>query len=241
MTTQAQIIAVEASARKEALEAEGTFKAILNNESLYTGIIRNYNPIDDEGEKFPSETKYLALDLEQTIRNLFNGHKKLFDVTATKDWGNQEATGDIVVGDYKFDDVPVHYLLFLEKTLTRLKALIQSVPVLSPTERWNALDSGWETDAIRTAKSRKIPTVIVKYDATPEHPAQTEMFLEDQTVGHWITHKLSGALDPSTRNGLIERTQVVLDAVAMARERANQTEVDNQYIAIEIFEFIIGD
>jgi hypothetical protein len=41
---------------------------------------------------------------------------------------------------------------------------------------------GKANESLRTSKE---PTVIVKYDATKEHPAQTELFTKDVPVGTW--------------------------------------------------------
>ena len=56
---------------------------------------------------------------EAVLRSTATALTQLFDVTATKDWANCEARADITVdGRALLRDVPVSYLLFLEKQLT---------------------------------------------------------------------------------------------------------------------------
>jgi hypothetical protein len=70
-----------------------------------------------------------------------------------------------------------------------------------------------------------VPKNHVKYEATKEHPAQVEMYMEDVWVGTWTTTKFSGAIPAAVRNAMLERMRKLLDAVKTAREEANNLEV----------------
>lgn len=122
---------------------------------------------------------------------------RLFDVTATKDWANRTAAADVVVdGTVLLPQVPVPYLLFLEKQLTDLHTFVRKLPVLDASEAWNLDPStdAWKTDPVRTIRTKKVPRNHVKAEATEKHPAQVEVYYEDVPVGYWTTVKFSGAL-----------------------------------------------
>ena len=62
---------------------------------------------------------------------------ELFDVTAQKDWANCSAKADVAIGDTIIvADVPVTYLLFLEKQLVSLQTLLGKTPTLDAAEDW---------------------------------------------------------------------------------------------------------
>ena len=69
-------------------------------------------------------------------------------------------------------DVPVTYLLFLEKQLVDLHTFVRKLPVLDASETW-AFDASadcWATEAIQTVRTKKIPRNHVKAEATEHHP-----------------------------------------------------------------------
>src|SRR5947209_3792462 len=77
----------------------------------------------------------------------------------------------------------------------------------------------------RTNRTKKVPKNHVKYEATKEHPAQVEMYMEDVWVGTWTTVKFSGAIPAAVRNAMLERLRKLLEGVKTAREEANNLEV----------------
>ncbi|MEO1645437.1 MAG: hypothetical protein AAFR67_09645, partial [Chloroflexota bacterium] len=166
------------------------------------------------------------------------------DVTATKDWANGDAKADVVVeGETLLSDVPVTYLLFLEKQLTDLHTFINKLPTLDPSELWSydeATDA-WATEPVQTTKTKRIPRNHVKAEATKEHPAQVEVYYEDIVVGNWQTIKYSGALPASRVAVLKERVRALQEAVKFAREEANSAEVDEQTVGETIFNYIFAD
>src|SRR5438132_1009448 len=78
----------------------------------------------------------------------------------------------------------------------------------------------------------------VKYEATKEHPAQVEMYMEDVWVGTWTTTKLSGAIPAATRNAMLERVRKLLDAVKEAREEANLLQVQTQKLGDALLAYV---
>ena len=78
-------------------------------------------------------------------------------------------------------DVPVSYLLFLEKQLVDLHTFVKKLPVLDAAESWTIDPSAdcWRTEAVRTMRTKKVPRNHVKAEATEKHPAQVEVYYED--------------------------------------------------------------
>lgn len=74
---------------------------------------------------------------------------------------------------------------------------------------------------IKTQVAQKVTDVLVKYQATVQHPAQTEVITRDELVGHWTTTKLSGALPKPLKQDILERIQQLQLAVKEALEEAN--------------------
>jgi len=83
-----------------------------------------------------------------------------------------------------------------------------------------------------------VPKNHVKYEATKEHPAQVEMYMEDVWVGTWTTTKFSGAIPVATRNAMLERVRKLTDAVKTAREEANGLEVRGQKVGAAVLGYV---
>ena len=80
----------------------------------------------------------------------------------------------------------------------------------------------------------------MKYDATVEHPAQVEFFHEDVNIGTWSQTLFSGAIKVDRKKVLMERVKQLLDAVKVAREHANMTDVKVEKTAEKIFDFVFA-
>ena len=104
---------------------------------MLAGISRTYQPKDEEGEQLPPESTRVQVQAEDVLRETAATLTRLFDVTATKDWANCTARADVKVdGRVLVADVPVSYLLFLEKQLTDLHTFVKKLPVLDAAESW---------------------------------------------------------------------------------------------------------
>lgn len=239
-----QIIAIEKSVKSQSLRELTDAHKTLQKESLLAGIARTYRPRDDEGEQYPPESTRVQVRADDVIDQTMTVLIKLFDVTATKDWANGDARADVVVdGDALLKDVPVTYLLFLEKQLTDLHTFISKLPTLDPSEVWayDEATDAWATEPVQTSKTKRIPRNHLKAEATKEHPAQVEVYYEDIVVGNWQTIKYSGAMPASRVAVLKERVRTLQEAVKFAREEANSKEVDEQKVGETLFNFIFAE
>ncbi|GLF98572.1 DUF7873 family protein [Streptomyces yaizuensis] len=238
-----QIIAVEKGVKTKAHQELATAHHQVQKPALLAGIARTYQPKDEEGEQLPPESTRVQVQAEEVLRDAARALTRLFDVTATKDWANCTARADVSVdGRVLVEAVPVAYLLFLEKQLTDITALIRKLPVLDASETWTLDPStdSWRTEPVRTVRTKKVPRNHVKAEATDKHPAQVEVYHEDIPVGYWTTVKFSGALPARRVNELLERVERLQQAVKYAREEANGAEVVDQRVGDAVFGYLFG-
>ncbi|MEW1922219.1 hypothetical protein [Streptomyces sp. NPDC088360] len=244
MTTRlSQIVAVEKTRKTEAYGALTAAHHEVMKSPLLTGISRTYRPRDEEGEQLPAESTRVQLRAEDAISRALSGLAPFYDVTATKDWANTTARADIRIGDQiVISQAPVTYLLFLEKQLTSLHTFVEKLPVLDPAEQWSWDDQAgvWRTAAYETIRSKKVPRNHVKAPATDRHPAQVDVYFEDVPVGTWTTVKYSGALPATRRQALLDRIQLMRDAVKYAREEANSAEIQNQHPGATLLNYLFA-
>lgn len=238
-----QIIAVEKGVKSRSFQELTEAHHAVQKPALLSGISRTYQPKDEEGEQLPPESTKVQVKAEDMLRQTAATLTRLFDVTATKDWANRTAQADVVVdGHPLLRDVPVSYLLFLEKQLVDLHTFVKKLPVLDAADTWTLDPSAdcWRTESVRTIRTKKVPRNHVKAEATEKHPAQVEVYYEDVPVGYWTTVRFSGALPAKRVNDLLERIEKLQNAVKFAREEANGTEVTDQRIGDAVFGYLFG-
>lgn len=242
-----QVIAVRASVKNDTEQALTKHYHLLQRSALLDGLSRTYTPRDDDGFVYPGESNMVQVKAEQVLAAVANDMTRLFDVTAALDWTNQRARGDIVLlgGEQPVTllaDVPVTYLMFLEKKLTDLETVVRKLPVLDPGQQWE-LDPNTDTyrsQPVVTVKTKKIPRNHVLAPATDKHPAQVQVYQEDIPEGTWTTVKFSGALPASKINEILNRIKTLLAAVKFAREQANLQTVTNVHPGKQIFAYLFG-
>ena len=209
----------------------------LQRTALLDGIARTYRPINDDApasERLPSESKKIQVRVSECIDRAKAILTEMIDLVATQDLANTEAFADVVVdGKVIVSHVPATHLLFLEKRLEDLVTFVTKLPTLDPAESWskNAEMDCWATEPFETVKTKKVPRNNVKYEATKEHPAQVETWMEDVPVGFWSTTKFSGAIPDSDRRAMLARIRKLQDAVTKARGEANSIEVKDHPVA----------
>ena len=243
MTKLNQIVAIEKGV-KTSSQTELTHQyQLLQKSALLSGISRTYQPKDEEGEALPPESTKVQVKVDDVLVRIADTMTRLFDVTATKEWANTTAHTDVVVdGKPLLRDVPITYLLFLEKRLIDLHTLISKLPLLDGAEDWEHDPSTdvWRTPPTRTLRTKKVPRNHVKAEATEHHPAQVEMYFEDIPVGTWTTVKFSGALPAQRVNELTARVDKLAEAVRFARESANEAEVTDHKVGQKVFGYLFG-
>jgi hypothetical protein len=235
------VLAVERATKSKAHSELTKLHHTTTRPVYFTGFSKTYKPLEEDGEEFPPESQRVQLDANDVLKQVRTTLSDLFDLTATKDSANQSAKADVVVdGDLVISDVPATTLLFLEKQLTDLRTFVDKLPTLDPSFEWNYDEavSLWKTPEVKTTKTRKVAKPIVLYPATEQHPAQTQLTQEDQTVGHWVKVHQSGALPESKKKDIITKIEKLQKAVKYARETANLQEAPDKKISDAVFRFL---
>jgi hypothetical protein len=209
---------------------------------LFSGFSKQYRKKDEDGEDYPPEQKRVQILADEQLSRAAKLLSELFDVTATKDWANCRAVADVEVdGNVLIAGAPVPFLLFLEKQISDLHTLVDKLPTLDEADDWTKNDGTglFKTTPIATHRTKKAQKPIVLYDATKEHPAQTQLITEDIVVGYWDTVKHSGALPTMRKKELLGRIEKLSQAVKFAREKANAVDAETVSVGKPIFDYLL--
>ncbi len=217
----------------------------------FNGFTREYQPdavVDGEAaETLPSEHKRVELTGEQQLRDLFGALTRRLDLQLTMDTADTRAFADIRVADGRggehvlVERVPVTMLMVLTKVLEDVRTYIQRLPVHDPAKEWTAdpnLDGVYATDVIETVRNKKTPKVLEKAKATDKHAAQVEVYWIDERAGVWRRVERTGALPPRRYGALLERVELLLDGVKVAREEANRIDAPDRRIGDALFNYL---
>ena len=241
MSKLCQIVAVEKSVKNKAHQGVTDAYQKVQKGALLTGISRVYRPNDEAGEQLPAESTRVQLNAQDLLKDVAKVLTELFDVTACKDYTNCFARADVSVGDVVLaKDVPITFLLFLEKKLTDIHTFVSKLPTLDPSEDW-VFDSNvgaFVSKPSETVKTKKVFVPLLLAPATDKHPAQVKEGFEDKTVGVWKTVKFSGAMPAQKVADMLERVERLQKAVKFAREECNTREVEQIKVGDRIFTYL---
>lgn len=236
-----QILAIEKTKKTQLHKQITGLHHALQRPNLVNGYHKTFQPKEDGGETFPDDKQVVQFRYIEGIEQVKAYMAELMDVTATKDFANTHAKADIVVeGETLVRDVPVPYLLFLEKELHDLHTFVEKMAELDPAETWaEDPNSGlYRSEPVKTHRTKKLQRPIVKYEATENHPAQTELITEDVVIGYWTTTKFSGAIPRPRKKELMVRISKLEDAVKFAREQANSIEAERMNVGNVLLNYI---
>jgi hypothetical protein len=243
MTKLSQIIAVEKGVKADATRRVTDLHRDVQKDPLLSGITRTYQPRDDEGDTLPPESTKVQISAEDVLRQVGTIMTRLFDVTLTKDSANCRAAADVSVNSEPLlRAVPVTYLLFLEKQLADVHTIVAKLPLLNPAEQWSedSASGNWKTSPVQTVRTQKVPRNHVLSDATKEHPAQVQVYMEDKPAGDWTTVKFSGAMPATRVRQILDRVEELQRAVKFAREEANSAEITDQAAGEAVFGYLFA-
>lgn len=227
MAKLCQIIALEKGIKSQTYSLLTQKNKLLQKPDLFAGFSKQYQRLNEEGEELPAEQKRVQFRVDDVLDDTRAALIDYWQMTARKEWSNTAARADVVVdGQTLLEQVPVPYLLFLEKQLTDLRTFCENIPTLSMDDDWTHDDNTalYKTAPVQTHRTKKMQRPLVLYEATKEHPAQTQLVTEDILAGYWHTIKHSGAMPQPRKHELAVRVEAVLRAVKAAREAANSHE-----------------
>jgi hypothetical protein len=236
-----QVLAVEKAVKQRTYSTLTEMHKAMQVVALFQGFSKTYEPIDENGLPQPPQNQKVQKNAEEMFNEAKKALTELFDVTATKDWGNQLAKADLVVdGRTILSGVPATYLLFLDKQLSDLLTLVGKCTELDSSVDWSKdVNSGlFKSSPVQTQTTQKVQEPIVLFPATDKHPAQTQLITKDVVVGYWTTIKQSGAIPAPRKKELLTRIQKLLDAVRIALEDANMTRVEEQQVGSSVLNYI---
>lgn len=238
-----QILAIEKNKKTQIYAEIGELHKAVQKPDLMNGFNKVYQPKSEDSEVFPPESKRVQYNFRDVFAQICTRTVEFFDITATKDWSNCEARANIIIDNVAFlENVPVTYLLFLEKQLNDLRTIVDQMAELDPGEnwKWDPEAGQHRTEPTQTQKTKKVQRPIVMYDATEKHPAQTQLITDDVIIGHWSTTKFSGAIPKTLKHKLLLRIDILNDAVKFAREHANNMEATKREVGQKILEYVFG-
>lgn len=241
MPKLSQILAIEKNKKTQLHKEITDLHHATQKAPLMNGHHKVFTSKDEDGETFPDDVQRVQQHHQDAIDQVCDRLATLMDVTATKDWANCQAKADVMLHGERFlEQVPVTYLLFLEKELHDLHTFVSKMVELDSGETWTLDENSgdYRSEPVKTTKTKKMQRPIVLYDATEHHPAQTQLITEDVIIGHWTTTKFSGAISRPKKKTLLERIRMLEDAVKFAREEANAMDVEEKKIGRKVLNFI---
>lgn len=243
-----QIVAVREGKKSRTMRAITEVNKRLQKPALFEGINRVYTPTavadGETPETLPTEHKPVQFKVTDLFAEVRSALTELYDITLTQDVANSNATATVTIdGQPVLNNVPITTLIFLEKQLEDLRTIVSSAPTRDPGENWSHDETTdtYQSDEVVSNRTKKVPKVLVKYDATDKHPAQTERYDVDEKVGEWHARKYSGALSLTEKKETLARINKLQDAVKQARSAANEAEVEQQQIGNDVFNFVFGN
>jgi hypothetical protein len=241
-----ELLAVEQDRKNKANEAIGEAKKFFTkNDPYFDGMVKKYVSLEEDAEQIPDERKELVKTVKQQLEETLQSVVAALDATISKEETNASNTAkaELVVGDVSFGTFSATTLLALESQLNRLADLYQALPTLDSTRKWEFdVQSGvFKTEEEVKFRSVKRPKVIIKYEATEKHPAQTELLSLDFQVGKYETTYFSGKVSISQKKEMTNRIEKLIEAVKIARAKANNVEVVNVKLGKKVFDYIHKD
>lgn len=222
-----------------------------SNADRFNGFTRTYVPDavsdGDTPEELPGETKIVELTAEQQVLDMAGALERRLDLQYTMDVADTTAFADVRVPDGHGGErvlvrrVPVTTLLVLYKVLEDVRTFLRKLPVQDPSKEWHPDENTAGvsmTNVIETIRTKKTPKVIEKSKATDKHPAQVEVYWPDERAGVWQRVERTGALSPRRYGELLQRVDVLLDAVKIAREEANRVTAPDQRLAAQLLGYL---
>lgn len=238
-----QIIAVLTGKKPRCERGITDIYQTLSQTAAFNGVVRTYQPKDDDGDKLPNEENRVKATVGESVEVLTELLGELIDAAATQEYGNTAAKADIAIdGQVIVPAVPVTAILFLEKQLINVATFVSKLPTLTNDTTWEQ-DPGTglhRSRPVQTVKTKKVPKVQVLYEATDKHPAQVQAYNEDIVVGTWTTTHLSGAISEAEKKNLLAKVVKLQEAVKAAREEANSVEIDQVKIASKLLGYVFG-
>lgn len=241
-----QVLAVEGDLQGKTQKIlQETQKTFTDHQHLFMGSLKKYEPYEDDDPGLPEEGKELDTTVPDKLKYAFGQIAKYLDCIATKEATNVTASAPLVIdGTTIHESAPATLLLALENKLRGIRPMLECIPTLTKGVEWKPDPDRGENVFVTAKEDRKQRTVKepkfrVLYEATKEHPAQIEKWMESVPKGEFATIQWSGNISSAEKARILERFDNVLQSVKKARMKANSTEVVDTKIAKQIFDYVV--
>lgn len=243
-----ELLAVESSLENQANKVRNDLATTFEKKRhLFEEKKIVFTPSGESGQSVVESQLDLQSTVTKELKWITTHLAKALDASYQVAETNTAARADVVLEDgaILLKDVPATALLELEKRLTEIAALVNAIPTLDPAKGFTvdtARGTGiYQARSVTKTRTRKEKKVFVKYEATKEHPAQTELLDQDVVVGTVQEQEWSGLITPAQKAEYLARVETVARAIKQARSRANDAEVDrSKVIGSKILSYIFN-
>lgn len=244
-----ELLAVEKDAKDVfAKIIDETLKTFNQRSAHFIESRKSYSPFNDQDKDRPDEE---FTPMVTTVKDKLDYSQasivRFIDIELQKERGNQSASADVVVElpdgttEIILEKAPVTFLVQMESALERVRKVYEEIPTIDPSKVWSddvTRTGVWKSEPIERIRTKKIPKVITKAEATDKFQAQTEIVMSDEAVGTWTQTYASGGLSPKQKSQLLNRIDCLISGVKIARSRANAQETESAKVGLKFFNYI---
>ncbi|MDX2305123.1 MAG: hypothetical protein NW226_20095 [Microscillaceae bacterium] len=239
------ILAVEATnkAQSEKLLEEQSSN-FSKNDSRFDGLTRVLIPLEGEGERMTTDNKIINYTVIENVAYVTEIVCKYLNTTLSKEETNSSGTAkaELIIEGQNFGEVSATSLLSLENYLAKVRRFYETIPTLDPTKDWKD-DAGKargykKTDPEHKYKTEKRTKHIVVHPPTEHFAAEIRESTIDVQVGKYETIYTSTKISTRDKAELLTRIDRVIEAVKVARAKANEAEAVQTDLATKLFNYI---
>jgi hypothetical protein len=244
-----EILAVEADLVNTAKKVVGeTITTFTKKGNHFTGHHKSLRMFSEERQKEAEgagEIKEIVETVPSKLAYTVKSLVKCWDAVLQKEATNQTAKADLVVdGKVLAEGLPATFLLGMETRLKDLRSVLEAIPTHEPGIVWVPdPDKGeWiyrSQEPILTKREEKELVYRVLAEATKEHPAQIEKWMENKVTGTYVLTKWTATLSPAQKSLLLDRCDTLIRATKKARQRANQADLVKLEVGKILVDFIL--
>jgi len=233
----------EGQAAKLMKEAASTFA---NKDSHFNGRMKTYHPDDDSVDNIVDSEE--IVNMVYTVKDKLKYIRKTFansvDTVIAKEETNSSGSAKAMLTfGNETVELSATALLALEKRIRFLREVYNTIPTLDPTKVWTYDDEKgfYKTDPVNRNRLVKKKKTVVVVPATDKFPAQTDVVVTDEKVGHYEEEHYSSKLSVRDKADMLDRVDKLLDSISLARAKANKCEVVERPIMNKIFSYVNGE
>ncbi len=238
MTKLHELLAAEGNLETQAIQTRTDLANTFEKKRHLFEEKRTVFTPNQEGAASVTETQSdlqssIGKELDWLTPHLVKALDASYQVAETNTLARADVVLDDDAGTVLLKSVPATALLELEKRLTDwVLNLVKAIPTLDPAKGFSPDGQKgknvFKAREVTKTRTKKDVKVIVKYEATKEHPAQTELIQIDAPVGSISEQEWSGLITPAEKSEMLNRAEQLIRAVRKARSRANDAEVNTQ-------------